>query len=999
MQSILKNVIYLNLVTSGLSPNSSEIIEIAAIKITDEKIYKFDTLIKPFEEVPASVFGLCKNLKQKDLDKSPTIYQVKNKLLEFIGELPIICHNLSFKKSFLNKYIYSDKKCTNELLDSMQLAMILEPYHKDYGLSYLLKSITNLNKIKKNRALYDATLNINIVNSLLLRLFKSEETRLDKLYFNLDQYFQTANLSKWEWSKYLKEIDNKAEYEEAIVYDKKNNKPNHQHNVDLVKYKNSYEELLKISQIWSTSKDFSYIFRPRQYEFTQFIKEVFQSNKEVPKIGCIEAPTGIGKSVGYLIPAIMESFYNDKKIVISTDTKNLQMQLINKDIPTVLKSLNLEDEINYGCMKGKNNYLCNRRLEEYKKTIIFKNKNELLQFLYIERLIQSGEYGDIEEICSSVKAVFKDIDELIINLRCESDICYPEKCIERCFYKSRIKELKKEHITVINHSLLAKWPYKEQKQLDYLIIDEGHNLMEKSYDFFTLECNSIAMERLLDDLYPHSNINHKNVSVMDKFYISMGGKLELDSNIRKKLQEKIMLSKESIHNILNGCCKSLKKDLYNHSWEINRQEAPLSKIAYQNKIDIKLYIRKELKNIIINLKDVLKNLNYIIDQCEKEGEDDTYLFNTISAKAIDIDSIITTIENFNEENLDNYCRIIDIDYEYRYFNIRVVPIDVAEMFESMFLSTVNTVVFLSATLNINNSMNNFKNMLGLNKHETKDKTIESIYDYRRKTKILALDNFPKYNALNDEFINQTVDLIENICINSNGHVLALFTSKNRLDKVYEKLIHKLNIHNIELHKNKRSVNYLRDLSKKCVVLASKSCFEGVDIQGEGLTCVILDKLPNKSLDDPLYSSIRSFKRMTYEDVNYPQLSIKAKQAYGRLIRSKYDYGYFVILDIGNNNSTINKLQRDLHNCRIQRVDKNYLYENITKDFKNWKMRTFKEILTDIKCDIYSPMKIIYKGNQEIDRIDYVNEEIAKRNISLFIKDIDIQNKKLKIAYK
>ncbi|MEG2786216.1 MAG: helicase C-terminal domain-containing protein [Romboutsia sp.] len=999
MQSILKNVIYLNIVTSGLNPNSSEIIEIAAIKITDEKIYKFNTLIKPFEEISASTFGHCKNLKQKDLDKSLTIYQVKNKLLEFIGEMPIICHDLKFQKNFLDKYIYTDKKCTNELLDSMQLAMILEPYHKDYGLNYLLDHITNSKKVKQNRALHDVILNINVVNSLLVRLFKSEETRLDKLYFNLDQYFQSANLPNWEWSKYLKEVDNKSEYEAFVVYDKKNTKANSKHGVDLAKYKNSYEELLKISRIWSTSKDFSYIFRPKQYEFTQFIKEVFQSNKEIPKIGCIEAPTGIGKSVGYLIPAIMESFYNNKKIVISTDTKNLQMQLINKDIPTVLKSLSLDGKINYGCMKGKNNYLCNRRLEEYKKAIIFKSKNELLQFLYIERLIQSGEYGDIEEICCSVKDVFKDIDDLIINIRCESDICYPEKCIERCFYKNRIKELKKEHITVINHSLLAKWPYKEQKQLDYLIVDEGHNLMEKSYDFFTLESNSIMIERLLDDLYPHSDIKHKNVSMMDKFYISIAGKLQIDANIRKKLQEKIILAKESIHNILNGCCKSLKKDLYNHSWEINRQEAPLSNIEYNNKIDIKLYIRKELKNTIIYLKDVLTSLNYIIDQCEKEGEDDTYLFNSINTKAIDIESIITTIENFNEENLDNYCRIIDIDFEYRYFNIRVIPIDVSEMFESMFLSTVNTVVFLSATLNINNSMDNFKNMLGLNKHVTKDKTIESIYDYQGKTKILAMDNFPKYNALNNEFINQTVDLIENVCINSNGHVLALFTSKNRLEKVYEKLVHKLNIHNIELHKNKKSVNYLRDLSKKCVVLASKSCFEGVDIQGEGLTCVILDKLPNKSIDDPLYSSIRSFKRMTYEDVNYPQLSIKAKQAYGRLIRSKYDYGYFIILDIGNNNSTINKLQRDLHNCRIQRVGKEYLTENISKDFKNWKMRTFKEILNDIKCDIYSPIKIIYRENKEIEKINYINEEVAKRNISLFIKEIDIQNKKIKISYK
>ncbi|MFR9071005.1 MAG: PolC-type DNA polymerase III [Paraclostridium sp.] len=198
MKSILKDVIYLNLITTGFNPNSSEIIEIAAIKVTDCKISKFSTLIKPFEEVSASVFGMCKNLKMEELDKSPTIYQIKNKLIEFIEDYPIIFYDLNFQKVFMEKYIFTGNNYKNELLDSMQLAMILEPYHKDYSINYLLENITKLNKVKQNRALYDCILNINIINSLLLRLFKNEESRLDKLYFNLDQYFQTANLPKWE---------------------------------------------------------------------------------------------------------------------------------------------------------------------------------------------------------------------------------------------------------------------------------------------------------------------------------------------------------------------------------------------------------------------------------------------------------------------------------------------------------------------------------------------------------------------------------------------------------------------------------------------------------------------------------------------------------------------------------------------------------------------------------------------------------------------------------
>lgn len=163
--------------------------------------------------------------------------------------------------------------------------------------------------------------------------------------------------------------------------------------------------------------------------------------------------------------------------------------------------------------------------------------------------------------------------------------------------------------------------------------------------------------------------------------------------------------------------------------------------------------------------------------------------------------------------------------------------------------------------------------------------------------------------------------------------------------------------------------------------------------------MILDKLPNKSLDDPLYSSIRRFKKINYEDINYPQLSIKVKQAYGRLIRSKYDYGYFIILDIGNNNKTFNKLQTDLHNCNIQKMDKSCLVNSVARDFKNWKVKTFKEILKDINCNIYNEDDILIKNGKEIRKIDFINQEVAKRNISLFIRYIDSKNKKIKISYK
>lgn len=168
MQSILKNVIYLDIITSGTNPRISD------IKITDDKISKFNTLIKPFEEVSANVFGNCKDLNLKDLENAPTIYQIKNKFLEFIEDYPIILYNLKLQKSFLKKFIYSNDEIKNEALDIMELAMILEPHHKDYKFEYLLNTITKYDGKIKNRTLNNCKLNIRIVNALLLRLLKKE---------------------------------------------------------------------------------------------------------------------------------------------------------------------------------------------------------------------------------------------------------------------------------------------------------------------------------------------------------------------------------------------------------------------------------------------------------------------------------------------------------------------------------------------------------------------------------------------------------------------------------------------------------------------------------------------------------------------------------------------------------------------------------------------------------------------------------------------------------
>ncbi len=211
-------------------------------------------------------------------------------------------------------------------------------------------------------------------------------------------------------------------------------------------------------------------------------------NTRAENIACIEAPTGIGKSVGYLLPSIMESYLNHKRIIISTDTKELQTQLIKKDIPNVLKSLGLEEKVSFGYIKGKSNYICVEKLEKYINEYD-NNKctsGEILSLIILERLVNKGIYGDIEEINYWILNNFADIITHLRHVSCDPNLCKPKKCYKECLYKKRVEELKEEDITVVNHSLLARWPYKDEKPIENLIVDEAHNLVNIFYKKFIL---------------------------------------------------------------------------------------------------------------------------------------------------------------------------------------------------------------------------------------------------------------------------------------------------------------------------------------------------------------------------------------------------------------------------------------------------------------------------------------------------------------------------------
>lgn len=1010
--SILDNVIYLDIQTSGLNPINSEIIEIGAIKLNNEKVYTFNTLIKNHKEISLEIYSLYNNITKENLNKAPEIYNIKEKLINFLEDKIIICHNSNFVKKFIYYYIPELK---NDIIDSMELAMILEPYHKDYTLNYLKKHITSDKYDEKHIALQDCFDIIKVVNSLLIRLKKSESLTLEPLTFKINSYLSTHSLDRWEWSDLIENADyNKKDllnivYESSNKIKKNEDKKEKYITTEINKNNRLYEELLRNKEIWASKEGFMYEYRPGQYELTKTIRETFQGNNGSAKVACIEAPTGIGKSVGYLLSAILEAKLNKKRVIISTDTKELQIQLINKDIPNVLNSLGLNNKISYGYIKGKNNYICVEKLENYKKEYNGNEfiKNDVLSIFILERLTKDGRYGDIEEINPWIIQYFKEIETHLRYVYCDPNLCRPKNCLKTCLYKNRVEELKEEDITIINHSLLAKWPYKEEKPLENIIVDEGHNLAEKGYDFFSSVIDYKALNYFLQEIYPYENIknspfeyDNKNkrlgkIKAFDKFYHHVN----FDRNIKDRISRNINLIVQESNSILNFGTNSDYKAIskYNLKWEINLQAQEIvGKIKKENKhVEIKYNkysekIKISCENIIRNLVSILVTIDRNIDDDSIDKESDIYKFGKARIKELeDIKAIFDLFMEYSEK--DDFARIVDIDKNYNNFEFRVVPLKLAQLFEENILSQVDSAIFLSATLSIENNMNYFKKTLGIDRVDNVEKIIKSLYNYKKRVSIIGVNSVCTYQ--NKDFPKEIGTIISNLSQITQGHLLSLFNSKDRQEKTYDIIKNNLHRKNIEVYMNKNGIKKLKDINKKCVVLGSKGCFEGVDVPGDGLICVTLDKIPNINPKDPLYSTIMKKYNLPYYKINYPQMAIKVKQAVGRILRSKYDYGCFIIFNTGTNINMIKRLEKDLHECNIRMMNEEKIYTYINRHLYECR----KDVMNMALLEIIKSLNDNKKNNMKsIEK--YMNDEMKNRSIKSKIiyedKDKDI----LKVRY-
>ena len=578
-------------------------------------------------------------------------------------------------------------------------------------------------------------------------------------------------------------------------------------------------------------------YRPQQQRMGEAVEESLENQSQL----IVEAGTGVGKTFAYLIPALLSK----KKIVISTGTKHLQDQLYFKDLPTVLKILKLP--VTTALLKGRTNYLCLYRLEHHATHAQQHNSRFAGKVQVIKdwsQLTKSGEIAEVTEI-SEGDAIWSSVTSTVDN-------CLGADCpsYQKCHVvKARQKALKADVVIINHHLFFADLALKEEgfgellPSADAFIFDEAHQLPELASTFLATSISSRQCKDLCENIVegqleeaPDAKKIRKFVDELKKSVADL--QLSLSTKIgRKSWHEVIAIAK--IEDAFNALCKSVHK----------------------------------LSEGLVEVSDRGKMLARCLDRCER------------------IEQGLTIISE-NQDGMINWIESFE-----RGFKLHSTPLLVADSFQNFMNRYECSWVFASATLTVNAKFEHFQNQLGLNEAETI--MLDSPYDYQCNTRLFlpAIDVQP-----NDKnYTQKVVDAVLPILEINRGRAFLLFTSHRALRIAAEYLAgHDEFSLLVQGEAPRRELLSQFAKTDHAILLGTNSFWEGVDIRGEALSCVVIDKLPFASPDDPVLTGRLQALRQTgnnpFMSYQLPQAVIALKQGVGRLIRDEEDYGIVAICD-------------------------------------------------------------------------------------------------------
>ena len=654
-----------------------------------------------------------------------------------------------------------------------------------------------------------------------------------------------------------------------------------------------------------------YELRDEQRQMSLQILDAYEKEK----IALIEAGTGIGKSWAYLIPAIYWAISRGEQTVISTHTIPLQEQLTEKDLPFLLKSLGVD--IKVVLVKGMGNYLCLKKINELHHETLSLLPEEHSKLSQLQDFAQTSTEGSYSDVPFPLPQTVWD------HVSAERSSCSNVQCpyYRECFFFKVRKQMADAQILIVNHHLLmadlfCKVPGKgrEEKALlpkfNRLIIDEAHHLDEIALESLAKKNDKIDLIRWLGRIYSDHNPEKSRSQLFLKDLISLNVKnttleMHLQTDLPGEKRQTAVKIEELFQQLEFYCQTYLKEDKGNESkdlrWRLKADHLLSSywqtniKPLFLDVSESILKIAMMLGNIRSQLRDVDKG---IIDKLAVHLQEIEFVAQALSQKAEDLKAFT--------ENEKDISRVRWIEMTGFLSNMMLVDahLNVADYLKNYLFEPRVSTILCSATLSSSHTFDFVKERIGLRSLSAVSELSENIYlspfDYINRVLLAVPKDIPLPSEVG--FIKAAADAICQCILVSRGSCFVLFTSYDMLRQVYRLVEKKLNGFAL-LRQGDASRQVLIEQFKAKegnVLFATDSFWEGVDVPGEALRCVIIVKLPFKVPSDPIYQAFSELYEKDNRDpftlYSIPSASIKFKQGFGRLIRKKGDRGCIVCLD-------------------------------------------------------------------------------------------------------
>lgn len=716
-------------------------------------------------------------------------------------------------------------------------------------------------------------------------------------------------------------------------------------------------------------------YEPREQQ-RQMLLNVLQAY-ENNEITLVEAGTGTGKSLAYLIPAVLWALRYKERTVISTHTIPLQEQLIHKDIPLLLKALKVD--VKAVLVKGMGNYLCLRKLDAIKQEFLLFPPAEVKELETLEAWSQNTCDG------SRSSLAFVPSSSVWEKVGAEYDTCNRRECpfFKKCFYFKARKQAEDAQILVINHHLLCsdlvKRREKEEKETqtilpDYtrVVLDEIHHLEDIATDFFASQVSLTEIYRTLYRLTAD-----RQLSSTGKFALVIQSLLDVYrkdpptevSTLLKNLTQELpslrwdlwheaQAAFEAFGNLAVGLQRSSRQE----QGDVMPGDAKLRLLPlHQTHPDWTNQIQPKTQNFIematkfveglLNIEKAIRDL-----QNEKLNEKMTIHLFEIQALASRLTKASEILKNYLKPEIPvNKVRWIEVQSNQKGKNIKLIDadLDVSTALAHDLFNKFPTIVLCSATMTTNQSFQYIRSRLGLKPNLVKGEVTEHIYaspfDYEKQAILAVPTDIPHPSHV--DFIKESSEHIWKAIQASKGNAFVLFTSYSMLKSCYERLIDRLkegNYHALKQGDNNRQTLLNQFKSKdRSVLFGTDSFWEGVDVAGEALRCVILVKLPFKVPSEPVIQArteaITAEGGDPFFDYSLPNAVVKFKQGFGRLIRNRNDRGCVLCLDNRILNKGYGKLfLKSLPECSLVFEESTTLYDRIEKFYKKTYHLVFKK---------------------------------------------------------